>query len=168
MKKQVLFILLFALCATFISNAQSAHSSIMFKHHTTLNTPEVASIAIFHPTLAQVGYSEMNVGGEISSRRYENAERKRNAGIALTAIGGTFLIGGSALMAVGVTGLNNDIRYGATSNGLLGSSAISHSVEVVFGTIFLIAGTATTIPGAIILAKSSHDMKKYKDSQSVN
>jgi hypothetical protein len=169
MKNRTLILFFFLIGASLAGTAQGSRSSIMFKHrYEVLNTPDLAlnSSVKFHPNIAQVGMAEMNVGGERSSRRYENALHKRNAGIGLTAAGGTCLIGGSALLAAGVIGLHNDninnSTYGYTDSPLV------HVVEVAFGTILAIAGTAMTIPGAILLARGQHDIKKYKDSQQVN
>lgn len=154
-----------------VCNAQGGHSSLMFKsHHEMLSTPKLAlnSSVKFHPNIAQIGLAEMNIRGERSSgRRYESAVHKRNAGIGLTAAGGSCLTGGVILLAVGVRGLQNDNLYGGTYTGY-SYSPLTHAVEIVFGTILTLAGTGMTIPGAILLAKGQHDMKKYKDSQQVN
>jgi hypothetical protein len=169
MKNRTLILFFFLIGASLAGTAQGSRSSIMFKHrYEVLNTPDLALNSVkFHPNMAQVGMAEMNVGGERSSRRYENALHKRNAGIGLTAAGGTCLIGGSALLAAGVIGVRNDNLYGGTYNGYT-YSPLTHVVEIAFGAILAIAGTAMTIPGAILLARGQHDIKKYKDSQQVN
>jgi len=166
--KQVFILLSFVFCTVFAANAQSEHTSIMFKHHTTPNPTEMASITSLAAMPHQAGLAEMSVGGERASRRYENAAKKQKAGIVLTAIGGTFLIGGSALLAVGAIGIKNDINTGGTYNGGYSYSPLTHTVEIAFGTILALAGTGMTIPGAIILAKATKDKKKYKASQEVN
>ena len=169
MKKQLLFVLAFVLFAALGSNAQSTHSSILFKHHNTLVTPDVAlnKASAFHANLSQIGMSEMGVGGEkiAYSRggRYEDALHKRNAGIGLTAAGGTCLIAGSALIAVGAIGWQNDLNGNGSD-----LSPLNHTLEIAFGTILALAGTGMTIPGAILLAKGQQNMKKFKAAQSVN
>lgn len=169
--KQFVFFLALVFCAAFFGHAQSTadHHSILFKSHHLPEPGLQASLVTMKAEPAAVAMLDLNLRERASSsRRYESAKHKQKVGIVLTAIGGTFLVSGVTLLAVGGHGLHNDILYGDSESGLFGSSTLSHTVEIAFGTIFSLAGTGMTIPGAILTAKGTHDMKKFKASQSVN
>ena len=169
--KQFVLIIALVIGATFSTQAQtSEHTSIMFKTHYMAEPGLQASLLTTRaePQLASMLDLNLREKGDRGNRRYENAKHKQKTGIVLTAIGGTFLIGGATLLAVGGKGIKNDIEYGDSGNGVLGSSFLSHYLELAFGSIFAIAGTGMTIPGAIITAKGTRDLKKFKASQTVN
>ncbi len=169
--KQFFFLIAMVLCAALYTNAQSSdtHSSIMFKSH-HLSDPGIQASLLTTKTQAPVlSMIDLNLREKPSSnRRYESAKHKRTSGIVLLVIGTTFMASGGTLLAVGGTGIKHDIEYGDSGNGLLGSSFLSHYLELAFGSVFALAGTGMTIPGAILTAKGSRDMRKFKASQTVN
>jgi hypothetical protein len=165
--RQILLSLSFSflfVCAGHAQTLSSPHTSVVFRHHTPLYADgNMASATGFAAhNYGRIEYA--SPGGEdphyvTGSGRYTEALHKRNAGIGLTAAGGTCLIGGIALLAVGSSNVVANVN---NSNDM---GFISNIVEIAFGTILTLAGTGMTIPGGILLGRGVHDLRKAKTAQ---
>jgi hypothetical protein len=172
MKARVFSILVTALCAISISDAQStSQPSILFKKHFALRNTNPGDVAFNYPTLKSVIRLNANDDeGYLKSRRYKNGLQTRNEGIGLTAAGGTCLLGGPPLLAAGIINVINDMNAG--NNGLNNNgtptAAIGHIFEMLFGVLFTGAGLGMIVPGPILLHKGLRQMKKAKEDYNSN
>ena len=158
------------LCMSLLCSAQK--TSLVFKSHSLLsseNAGYTASISqIVKPNISQIGYDRlMNLAGEdpfyqSKTRRYNEALHKRNVGIGLTVAGGATLVAGVAMLAIGASNVGNNANNGNDAG------FIANVVEIAFGTLFTLTGTALTIPGGITLGRGIHDLNKAKAAAATN
>ncbi len=93
----------------------------------------------------------MNAFRETEADRCGHAKKVRTIGIVLASVGGGLLIGGVALLVVGVQTESNDLNNGG--DGTVGLPLIAGGAVC---TIFGVGGTAAGIPLAIIGSVKAH------------
>ena len=151
--KKILFV---ALCIMgLLSQTAHAQSSVVFKQQAPVGFDQAtnAEMAFNSPAFSEYAPDAKDYR---TSRRYKEAVSKRNAGIALTVVGGTFLVGGPALLGYGINGLINNNHSLYSEDGL---TTLGYGISAAFGAILSAAGVAMLVPGVILLTKGSKKMK---------
>jgi hypothetical protein len=160
--KKKLFCLAFLFSVITISYAQTSNQRyVLFREHKFV-APATAELAFASPLKPSSPYYNGTTLGEDDSykrgRGYKMARSERNMGIAGLAVGGAFMILGSALLADGVH------TYRSNGGGIANPDNVGSFYEAYAGAVFLVAGTGLVIPGGIFTAKGVRHLARLREA----